>query len=59
MENDNSLKVSKMGRPKTEEYRKKTMRYSRIEDTFSKVLDFMESDRDKKLIMETLKKLRA
>lgn len=53
------MENSKMGRPKTEEYRKKTMRYSRVEDTFNQVIDFLESERDRKLIMETLKKLRA
>lgn len=50
---------SKMGRPKTPEYRKKRFRFSAIEDAFNDVLENMENERDRKLVLQTLEKLKA
>jgi len=51
-------KKSKMGRPKTPEYRKKLLRFSAIEDKFNEVIDQIENEKDRKLIIATLEKMR-
>lgn len=48
-----------MGRPRKEDYRKKLMRFSKVEDSFRSVIDTMESDRDKKILLQALEKLKA
>ena len=53
------LKSKKMGRPSTPEYRKKTMRYSKVEDSLNEVLKEFESERDKELALKFLKALRS
>jgi hypothetical protein len=58
MEEVNVLE-SKMGRPVKPEYRKKTMRYSRVEDSFRNILDKFESEKDRKLILNILEELKA
>lgn len=48
----------KMGRPTKEEYRKKRHRMSRIEDEFIQVIEKMTNENDRKLVMQTLEKLK-
>ena len=50
--------TSKMGRPSTPEYRKKIMRYSRVEDGLKEMLKGFESDRDKEKILHFLEVLK-
>lgn len=50
--------VKKMGRPVTAEYRKKRHRMSRIEDEFIQVLEKMTNENDRKLVLQTLEKLK-
>lgn len=52
-------KNNKMGRPTTPEYRKKRFRFSAIEDTFKEVLGQIENEKDRKLIIATLEKMKA
>ena len=47
-----------MGRPSKPEYRKKTMRFSRVEDSFKLVLDKL-SENDRKIILNVLEELKA
>jgi len=53
------MEKNKMGRPRTPEYRKKRFRFSAIEDSFKEILDRMENDSDRKLVMQTLDKLKS
>jgi hypothetical protein len=58
MEEVNVLE-NKMGRPTKPEYRKKTMRYSRVEDSIKNILDKFESEKDRKLMLNILEELKA
>jgi hypothetical protein len=49
----------KMGRPETPAYRKKSLRFSRVEDVFTKNLDKLESENDKKLVLELLEEIKG
>lgn len=55
---ENQVKKNLGGRPRKEEYRKTTLRYSRVEDTFESVLDEMKNKKDKDLVMAALEKLK-
>lgn len=46
-----------MGRPRTEEYRKKSLRFSKIEDSFAKILDKLDA-KSRKLVIETLDEIK-
>lgn len=48
----------KMGRPTTAEYRKKRHRMSRIEDEFIQIIEKMNNENDRKLVLQTLEKLK-
>lgn len=50
--------ASKMGRPKTPAYKKKTMRYARIEKVFGEIYDQFESKKDRDLVLQVLEKLK-
>ena len=50
--------TSKMGRPSTPEYRKKIMRYSKVEDGLKETLKGFESERDKEKILQFLEMLK-
>jgi hypothetical protein len=52
-------KIKKVGRPRTEDYRKKRFRFSRVEDTLKPILEKMESEKDRKLLEEGLRNLRS
>lgn len=49
----------KTGRPKTPDYRKKILRYSKIEDTLQPIIDSLKDDSEKRNLMNALKKLQA
>lgn len=51
--------AKKMGRPESPEYRKKAMRFSKVEDKFKKILKDLETDNDRKLILNILDELKA
>lgn len=48
-----------MGRPTTPEYRKKILRYSKIEDTLKPVIEGLKNDSDKIMLLKALEKLQA
>jgi len=49
----------KVGRPSTPDYRKKTLRYSRIEDTLKPIIENLKDESEKKNLMKALKRLQA
>lgn len=58
MAGETSVRKNLGGRPRTEQYRKQIMRYSKIEDTFAKIIEKMENEEDKKLVENALEKLK-
>ncbi|WP_053348210.1 hypothetical protein [Peribacillus butanolivorans] len=51
-----------MGRPPLpleKQYRKKKHRFGRIEDKFTSILSLIESEKDRKLILDALEELKA
>lgn len=49
----------KMGRPTTPAYAKKQFRYSGIETRFLEIVEKMENEYDKKLVLNELQKMRV
>ncbi|MBC9722013.1 MAG: hypothetical protein H9W82_12130 [Lactobacillus sp.] len=52
------MTINKGGRPKKEAYRKLIFRYSKVEDTFLPLVDKMQNEADKRLILDALARLR-
>ena len=50
--------MKKKGRPETPSYRKKNMRFSKVEDTFKNNLHRIESDKDRQIILDLLEELK-
>lgn len=48
----------KIGRPETPEYTKKRFRYANIEKRFSKALEQMKDEHDKKIILKVLEEMK-
>jgi hypothetical protein len=46
------------GRPRTADYRKEVHRFSRIEDVFLAVVRKMETENDRKLVLEALETIK-
>lgn len=53
------MEPKKMGRPTTPEYRKKILRYSKIEDTLKPVIESLKDESDKLVLLKALEKLQA
>lgn len=51
--------MAKMGRPKTPEYRKRSMRFSLVEDSIKPIIKSFESEEDKIKIMRWLDGLKS
>ena len=51
--------VNKGGRPKTEAYRKKILRFSKVEDTLQPFISKMQNEQDKQLILDALEQLKG
>lgn len=51
-------KKNPVGRPKTPDYRKKNLRYSKVEDLFLRHLKHFENENDRQLVLSVLEKLR-
>ncbi|MGM2622998.1 hypothetical protein ACS2QB_28285 [Bacillus cereus group sp. Bce039] len=52
------MEQKKMGRPRVAPYRSKTMRLSKVEDEFLKIVSKMESKNDKNLVLKALEVLK-
>lgn len=59
IELDTKTKDSKkLGRPTTPDYRKRLMRFARVEDSFKDILHLL-GDTEQKVVLETLERLKA
>lgn len=47
------------GRPRTADYRKKVHRFSKIEDIFLPLIQKLETEKDRKLVLEALEKVKG
>jgi hypothetical protein len=52
------VKQRRRGRPRTPDYRKEVHRFSRIEDVFLTIVNRMESENDRKLVLEALETIK-
>lgn len=50
--------LAKKGRPETPSYRKKSMRYSKVEDALKNIMEQLSSDKDRLIINKVLEQLK-